>query len=136
MFTLRQQHQSAFQTKAEADFVREVMNYLRENHADTFVKLPNGEFKVVDLPEKTLQKMVEGGIAKARNYEIERRQHLISFIVIMFVSAPNFDEHSKVSSILNLNNQTPAVKFESLWIEISDEHWEEVGKKYDSSQWI
>ena len=115
MFTLRQQHQSAFQTKAEADFVREVMQYLRENHADTIVKLPNGEFKVADLPEETLRRMIEGGIVKAINYGIILQSTLISFVVIMFVSAPHFDKHPKIKSILEEQVVVPDLRIGEIW---------------------
>lgn len=135
MFKLTEKHSQAFQAKAEADFVREVMQYLRENHAETVVKLPNGDFKVEDLPEATLQKMVEGGIAKARSYEFMRRRHLISFIVVMFVSAPNFDKYPKTNAIFESKQLTPSLRFDFLWTKISDEMWEEINNTYDFNEW-
>jgi hypothetical protein len=135
MFTLRQTHNEAFQSKAEADFVREVMQYLRENHAETIVKLPNGEFKVIDLPEETLRKMVEGGIAKARSYGITWRSTLISFVVIMFVSAPNFDENKAVNDVLENSGLTPNLRIDEIWEVTFDETWGEVEKNYQISAW-
>ncbi len=135
MFQLSQTHNQAFQAKAEADFVREVMQYLRENHAETIVKLPNGEFTVIDLPEETLQQMVEVGIAKARGYGLIRRRHLISFVVVMVVSAPNFDKHPKANHVLTSKYLIPSLRFDSLWIEISNEMWKEIENIYDSSEW-
>ncbi len=135
MFKLREIHNQAFQAKAETDFVREVMQYLRENHAETVAKLPNGDFKVADLPEAILQKMVEGGISKARNYGLIRRRHLISFVVVMFVSAPNFDEYAQVNDILTSKHLIASLRFDSLWVEINDEMWEEIEKNYDFNEW-
>lgn len=135
MFKLSQAHNQAFQAKAEADFVREVMQYLRENHAETIVKLPNGEFKVIDLPEQTLQKMVEGGIAKARGYKFTRRRHLISFVVLMFSSAPNFDEHPKINAILDSKYLIPSLRFNFLWENTNDEIWKEVEARYNCDDW-
>lgn len=136
MFKLSQTHAQAFQAKAEADFVREVMQYLRENHAETIVKLPNGEFKVIDLPEKTLQKMVEGGIAKARNYGMTWRSTLISFVVIMFVSAPSFDKNKYVLGVLENSGLTPNLRIDEIWEVTSDETWTEIEENYQVSAWI
>jgi hypothetical protein len=80
MFTLRQHHQDSFQAKSEADFVHEVMDYLRENHAESAVKLQNGEFKVVDLSEEILWNMIESGIAKAGRYQITEEPDVLKFI--------------------------------------------------------
>jgi hypothetical protein len=99
MFTLRETHNQAFQAKAEADFVREVMQYLRENHAETIVKLPNGEVKVVDLPETTLQKMVEGGLLQAKDQRLTWKNTIRTFIEYMFFYSPNFWQHSIVRNI-------------------------------------
>lgn len=135
MFQLNRKHNQAFQSKAEADFVREVMQYLWESHSDTIVILPNGEFIVADLPEETLRKMVEGGIAKARSYGMTWRSTLISFVVIMFVSAPNFDENKIVINVLENSGLTSNLRVDELWETTSDENWEEVEKNYQESAW-
>lgn len=135
MFTLRETHNQAFQTKAEADFVCEVMQYLRENHAETIVKLPDGEFKVIALPEAILQKMVEGGIRKARNYGMTWQSSLISFVVIMFVSAPNFDENDNIRKLLTEELGFPDYRISKIWSETSDKIWNRIIENYKTESW-
>ena len=137
MFTLSQTHNQAFQAKAEVYFVREVMQFLRENHAETVVKLPHDEFKVADLPEETLQKMVIGGIAKARSYGMTWQSTLISFVVIMFVSAPNFDEDEQIQEILEDNiNFYPNLVIDALWDTIKEEIWKKIINSYNTKSWL
>lgn len=135
MFKLSQTHNQAFQAKAEADFVREVMQYLRENHAETVVRLPKGKFKVADLLEETLRKMVEGGIANARSYGMTWRSTLISFVVIMFVSAPNFDENEVVNEVLKNSGLTPNLRIDQIWETTSDATWEKIEEDYQIATW-
>lgn len=135
MFTLSQTHNQVFQAKAESDFVREVMQYLRENHAETIVKLPNGEFGVADLREETLRKMVIGGIAKARSYGMTWRSTLISFVVIMFVSAPNFDEYEIVNETFANSGLTPNLRIDELWEVTSNIDWETIEHNYQILAW-
>lgn len=135
MFQLSQTHNQAFRSKSEADFVREVMQCLRENHVETIVKLPNGEFKVADLPEATLQKMVEGGITKARSYGMTWRSTLISFVVIMFVSAPNFDENEQIRKILETPVLPMNIRVDLLWDKTKNEDWEQIQEEYDYTYW-
>jgi hypothetical protein len=136
MFTLRETHNQAFQAKAEADFVREVMQYLRENHAETVVKLPTGEFKVIDLPEETLQKMVEGGIAKARFYKIFERKDLTRFVRLMFLVNPNFCEHKSVKSLFSAKHILPSYYVSALLAAFNDDLLNQIKKDYEQIVWI
>ena len=137
MFQLSQTHNQAFQAKAEADFVREVMQYLRENHAETIVKFPNGEFKVEDLPEETLRKMVEGGILKARSYRLGRRIIIKQFIILMFIFAPSFDKHPDCKQVLESKIIFPNWKIRVLFerVKPNDERWREISLKNQFHNW-
>lgn len=129
MFKLSERHNQAFQAKAEADFVREVMQYLRENHAETVVKLPNGEFKVIDLPEKTLQKMVEIGLLRAKNQGLTWKNTIQDFIKYMFLYSPNFYKDRIIRNLwINSDYTTPDLIFDEI-IEISDKsEWQFIEK--------
>ncbi len=135
MFQLKKHHQDSFQNKAEADFVSEVIDYLRENHADTVVKLPNGEFKVVDLTEETLRRMVNNGIIQAKKHGLERRRYLISYIVLMFVSAPNFDKYEKISNVLNSCLKISEIYFNDIFQRTNDADWLEIYNQYNFNSW-
>ena len=135
MFQLSQIHNQAFQAKSEADFVREVVQYLRENHAETVVKLPNDEFKVGDLSQKTLQKMVEGGIAKAGSYGITWQVKILDFVTLMFSISPNFWLDEKVKNILESEIIPPNWRVNSLVKRLNTDEWELIRNHYDSEFW-
>ena len=99
------------------------------------VKLPDGEFIVAVLPEATLRKMVVGGLAKARSYGMTWRSTLISFVVIMFVAAPNFDENPKVRKTLNTPVLPMNLRIDLLWGKTTKEDWDQLEKAYDCEVW-
>lgn len=135
MFQLSQTHNQAFQAKAEADFVREVMQYLRENRAETIVKFPDGEFKVADLPEETLQKLVEGGIAKARSYGMTWLKEIKIYVELMFIKSPNFSEFNQISKIFSSNIIAPNWKIKTLLRRKDEINWDIVFQNYDVYSW-
>ena len=124
-----------FQPEAEAAFAREVMEYLRKNHAAQDVETAKGKTTVAALPDAALREMVEDGIRRARDYRIEWKSTLTSFVVLLFVGAPNFDEHPKVSSFFVGAETVDDEALESLLNEMTDEDWDEVEKNYDPRAW-
>ena len=89
----------------------------------------------VQTPEETLQKMVVGGIAKARSYGMTWESTLISYVVIMFVSAPNFEENIYIQSVLSDEHEIPDRRIDCLWINTNDEIWDEIIKNYEPNCW-
>lgn len=138
MLKIRSEQTRPFEAQAENAFIERVMEYLRKNHADAPVRLPKIESAaagVSELTDKVLREMVIGGIARARNYGMTWKSTLISFVVLMFIVAPNFDEDGRVEKVLK-NGQIPAdERVEKLLDELSDEEWDAVGEKYDPAAW-
>lgn len=135
MFILRQTHQGAFQNQAEECFVREVMTYLRENHSETIVKLPSGELTVRELDDNALRKMIIGGIEKARRYGMLWCSTLISFVIIMFEAAPNFDEDEQIRKLLTSDSIFPESRIDSIWNQTDEETWLRVSRNYQPESW-
>lgn len=136
MFTLRQAHQDAFQAKAEENFVHKVMAYLREKHADTKVKLPTGEFTVAQLPEETLRRMIISGISKAQIYGMTWHSTIIAFVVIMFVAAPNFDEHPQIRDVWGVAKKFPNIFVDILWSNTNEDVWQDIVLEYEPKSWM
>lgn len=136
MIQLTRKHNEAFQAKADADFVREVIQYLRENHADTVVKLPSGDFIVADLPDETIKKMVNGGIEKARGYRMTWESTLAAFVTLMFVTAPNFDTNAEVEKVLRNDAIFSEERIKSLWSMTNEQTWNTVIEAYKMSDWM
>ena len=55
---IRSQQMEVFETAAEEDFVRRLGTHLRENYANSLVRLPDKESVVKELDEETLNELV------------------------------------------------------------------------------
>jgi hypothetical protein len=140
MLKVRHSQLKAFQPSAEAAFEHRVADYLRENHADGAVKLPadSGEVKEVEvksLDDETLLKMIRTGIARARSYGMTWESSLTAFVVIMFVIAPNFDEHPLMTHILKDGSIEPDERIDRLWEHTTDSNWEAAKRDYNVAAW-
>ena len=135
MFKIRKDQLNLFQPDAEEAFVRRVMVYLRERHGRQTVKLPAGDAVVFDLPEETLRPMVEGGLARARDYGISWKSSLISYVVLMFLTAPNFDEHRAVHEYLTNQKIEADRRIDIMMDELPNGVWQEVEEIYAPERW-
>ena len=135
MFKVKAEQIRLFQPDAEAAFVRRAMDYLRENHAEVEVRLAARKTTVRELTDDALREMVRGGIRRGRGWRIEWKSTLLSFVVLLFVGAPNFDEHPKVSSFFVGAETVDDAALESLLDEMTDEDWSAVEKNYDPAAW-
>ncbi|HEX8336024.1 MAG TPA: hypothetical protein VF621_04800 [Pyrinomonadaceae bacterium] len=140
MLKIRPAQIKAFTPAAEAAFERRVADYLREEHAGEVVTLPAGEgevaeLEVKDLDDETLLKMVRGGIARARAYGMTWEATLATFVVTMFIAAPNFDGHPLIRRVLSGAEAEPDLRLDLLWEQTTEENWQAVREQYDSSAW-
>jgi hypothetical protein len=135
MLKIRPEQMEPFQPMAERAFVQEVAEYLRHKHADTIVRLPKNTFAVKDIPRETLQEMVQSGIGRAREYGISWRSTLKAFVVLMFETAPNFDECPLIRQVLLASEIPPNLRIESLWEKTTEEDWKAVEQDYDADAW-
>ncbi len=135
MFKVKPEQIRMFQPEAEAAFVGRVMDYLKENHGADKVETPKRKTTVGELPEAMLREMVEDAVRRGHDYRIEWKSTLLSFVVLLFIGAPNFDEHPKVSSFFVGAQTVDDAALESLLDEMTDEDWETVEKNYDPQAW-
>jgi hypothetical protein len=135
MLKIRSEQIRPFEPQAEAAFVRRVMEYLREKHADDVVRLPKYQSKVRDLSDKVLREMVAGGIARGRNYGMTWKSNLISFVVLMVMVAPNFDEDERVENNLKDGGVPAEERLDKVLDELTDEEWDAIAKNYDAEAW-
>ena len=135
MFKIRKDQLNLFQPDAEEAFVRRVMDYLRERHGEKTVRLPEGNAVVFDLPEETLRPMVEGGLARARAYGISWKSSLISYVVLMFLTAPNFDEQRIVYEYLTNEKIEADRRIDIMMDELPNKVWQEVEEIYAPERW-
>ena len=97
MFTLRQQHQSAFQTKAEADFVQEVMQYLQKEFPNSLLIIGKKQLRVKYISEKILRDFCKIAILISRKKGVKGSNETRAFISYMIILGLNFYEHNLLS---------------------------------------
>lgn len=132
---IRSAQMEVFESAAEEDFVRRLGTHLRENYANSMVRLPDKEAAVKELDEENLRKLVEKSIEHARFYTLSFESSISAFTAIMFDVAPNFDEHSMSQLCLKDESIEPNSRLNELLKILTDEHWEKMRTDYDVTAW-
>ncbi|MGA9767912.1 MAG: hypothetical protein WBV94_02660 [Blastocatellia bacterium] len=135
MLKIRREQFEVFQPVAEAAFVRRVLEHLRENHADTVIRFPNEVILVKQIADDRLRRLVKAAIARARGYGIDWESTVTAFVVLMFIAAPNFDEHPLIQRVLKDERVEADSRIDKLWERTTEENWEAVRKNYDPIAW-
>jgi hypothetical protein len=134
---IRNEQFQVFEREAARSFIRDIARIIRENDADEWVFLPDGEdwIQVKDLPFETLVQLVEGGIARATGYGLEDEGDLIAFVSFMFSFAPNFDSHPVIQDVLTDEDLSDDERMDQVVEVATDQDWAEVEDEYDESAW-
>ena len=135
MFRVKAEQIRMFQPDAEEAFVVRVMDYLKEKHPDAIVQLPHGESRVAGLPDNIFRETVRDGIRRGGDYGIEWKSTLLSFVVLLFIVAPNFDRHPKARKFFRETETIDDAALESFLDEMTDEDWAAIEKRYDPRAW-
>lgn len=132
---VRPEQMEVFQPVAEAAFARRLTEYLRRAHSGLSVRIPPGATLIKRIPAAVLTRMVQNGIERGRAYGLSWESSLAAFVLIMFVAAPNFDQHPLIQRVLRDDDASPDGRIESLWSRISNENWRAVEAYYDPRAW-
>jgi hypothetical protein len=135
MLKIRPEQFAVFQPIAERAFVRRVVEHLRENHPDVVVQFPNQVMLVKQISDEQFYTLVRRGIARARTLDMDWESAITAFIVLLFVAAPNFDQHPLIQRVLKDERVSANLRIEQLWERTSEENWEAVRKNYDVKAW-
>jgi hypothetical protein len=135
MLKIRPEQFAVFQPIAERAFVRRVVEHLRENHADVVVQFPNEVMLIKQIADEQFYALVRRGIVRARALGMDWESGITAFVVLMFVAAPNFDQHPLIQRVLKDEKVTANSRVEQLWERTSEENWEAVRKNYDVKAW-
>lgn len=132
---IRNKQIGKFQETADRDFINRVTNYIRGKHKDVFVKIDQENILLNKVSRDILQKLVSNGIRRARQYGITSESGLTSFVVIMFMVAPNFDEHPSFQKVLTNQDIEPNSRVDRLLNFTTEEDWETAKQQYDATAW-
>ncbi|MEW6210761.1 MAG: hypothetical protein AB1631_20520 [Acidobacteriota bacterium] len=135
MLIIKPEQMDAFKATADAAFVRRVASYLREKHGEVIVELPNATMAVKQIPEDMLCEMARKGVERAREYGMTWESSLTAFVVLMFVTAPNFDDHPLIQRAMRDESIPPDLRIDQLWERTTDQNWEAVERGYDPQGW-
>jgi hypothetical protein len=136
MLRIRHEQYEVFKPVAEEVFLAEVIEYLRREYGDREIRLPESTTPIDAVPAEKLRTMVENGINRARSYGIRGKSSLVCFVVIMFLTAPNFDQHPLIKHILDSGDIPPESRIDELWQRTVDQNWIVVREGYDPNFWL
>lgn len=120
---------------AMAGFIKQLAEYIRARHGSTVVRLSHGELSVDAMPSAELEALVQTGIERAGLYGISWRSALASFVVAMFVVAPNFDEDVRIHELLSDEDIEADYRMDSISEQVTEEQWNVVRQTYDTKAW-
>jgi hypothetical protein len=135
MLKIRPEQFAVFQPVAEHAFIRRVVEHLRENHPDVVVQFASGVMLIKQIGDEKLHALVKRGIARARALGMDWESGITAFVVLLFIAAPNFDQHPLIQRVLKDERVAANIRVEQLWERISEENWEAVRKNYDARGW-
>jgi hypothetical protein len=135
MLVIRAKQIAPFRKQADEDFVQRVAGHLLEEYNDISVRLPDENPTVGEISGDTLRRMILTGIERASAYKMDWESTLTGFVTLMFVFAPNFDDHPQFKSILEDSAVEPNLRLDELIMQSSEDDWENVEQKYDVSSW-
>ncbi|MEW6730074.1 MAG: hypothetical protein AB1489_01935 [Acidobacteriota bacterium] len=135
MLKIRPEQLVVFQPVAEIAFARKIVELLQEKYSSVAIQLPNGITTIAQLPRELLLQMVQTGIVRARKYGFEWESTIGAFVTLMFVAAPNFDDHPLILRILKDEKIPVHTRINELWSKTTEPNWEAVKQRYDANAW-
>lgn len=135
MLKIRSEQIAAFKPVAEDGFVRRVAEHVRARHPRAVVRLPERLTVAGRLEDDALLALVRGGVARARRYGMEAESALAAFVVTMFLTAPNFDEHPLIRRVLADDKIPPDRKIDRLLQSVTARNLKVVKDTYNPAAW-
>jgi hypothetical protein len=90
--------------------------------------------RVIGLDRTMLDRMIAGGVGKARAYGFSETEHLLAFVLLMFGVAPGFDQQPALGRVLK-SDAPPADRLRRLKGRELEPAWTAARKGYDARAW-
>ena len=135
MLKIRPAQVAAFEHVSETAFEDRIVGFLLERYPALEVQISAGRKTVKDLDPEDFRVMVQTGVLRAREYGMTRETSLTSFVMLMFVIAPNFDEHPQIRLILNNSKINPEERIDLICQQANDGMWEAARQLYNIKAW-
>lgn len=125
MIRIRPEQIATFQAQYSAELLDRVVHHIRTEHSDV----------VEGFPESLVRKMVQNGLIRARRYRLTGEADLTTFVSLMFMIAPNFDEQPAIHRVLTRADLPPDERFGRVG-RVRDRHWRDAQHRYDERAWF
>ncbi len=91
-----------------------------------------------DIDEISLHCMITNSVLRAMRHGFTNRDDLMSFALMSFEFAPNFDAHPAIKAAMKKVAGIPGAKWDSLYTAVPESVWMEIDSEnfYDGSAWF
>ena len=135
MLVIRQEQFDAFKPAADESFERRLAGHLGEKHPGAAVRLPARTTVLGRLDEATLRGLIRAGVARARGYGLTSESGIASYVVTMFLVAPNFDEHPLVRRALRDKKAPPDSRVDRMLESVTAQNLRAIRAGYRPEAW-
>jgi hypothetical protein len=115
MLKITKQQIASLDDEIAGAFARDLVRYLRAEHADAVRALDDAE----------LLRRVHVGVARAEAYGMTWDATITAFVAMMFEIAPTFDEQPGIARVLHDERVPPDTRVDALWDRTTEEDWDE-----------
>jgi hypothetical protein len=122
---IRAEQMGVFEEEVQRRFLLHVVDHLRQHYAAS----------VHAVSDERLEQRVRSGIARARRYGLTWESSIAAFVTLMFVIAPNFDEHPAMRKALTDRRTPPDDRIELMMMNTSDDDWSQAAANADPRAW-
>jgi hypothetical protein len=99
----------------ELDLLDHIIDHLCAEQPEAVAELGDGEIRW----------RVALGVARARSHGITQPEAITAYVALMFLVAPDFDQHPHISEVLADTSAPAATRLKTLFEKTSEQDWDE-----------
>lgn len=88
---------------------------------------------VAELRDAEIMRRIRLGIDRARSHDFASEGAITAFVTLMFLVAPNFDEHPRIRKALDSPAATPDQRIQRIFELTAEADWDEAAE--NASSW-
>jgi hypothetical protein len=93
-------------------------------------------YVVEDLPQNLFDRMVDGGVARARSFGLEAPSDLACFVLLMFEFGPEYWHHPAINQVLRDAGATPGQRLQQVVQHTPQAVWQELQATLYQQHWF
>lgn len=80
---------------------------------------------VAELRDAEILRRVRLGISRARSHDLTSEGAITAFVTLMFLIAPNFDQHPRIRKALDNPSVPPDQRMQQIFEKTAEDDWDE-----------